>query len=170
MVTITSHSPLVKIIAYCSLIPYLLTAIFTFRSFNSNNIIHILNIQLILSTLLNTITYLLFYDSSDSMGCTIQCLIGFCSTFTTSFIVMFISYLNIKLFTNNEQYESNLKKIYFVNIFICWIFPIILTYVIFRRGIIKEDDFNYCFFEDNFSMIFCMVSVVITFLINLFFI
>lgn len=116
-----------KIIAYISLLPYLLMFIFTIRSFNSSNIIHILNIQLLIVAIANTVTYCFpFFEDNTSIGCTIQSLLCFSTMFITSFIVMFITYLNIKFFTSTAQYEAKKGRLYIFNI-MCWLIPLILS-------------------------------------------
>ena len=98
-----------KIIAYISPLPYLIMLIFTIRSFNSLNIIHILNLQLLIVAIANTSTYCFpFYEDNKSIGCTIQSLLCFSTMFITSFIVMFITYLNINF--SQTPHNTRLKQ------------------------------------------------------------
>lgn len=162
------HFYITKIIAYISIIPYFIIFIFTIRSFNSSNIIHILNLQLIIATIANTSTYYFpFYDDNKSISCKIQSLLCFSTMFITSFIVMFITYLNIKLFTNTAKYEAKKGRLYIFNI-MCWLFPISLSIGLYFKGSIKQDKFNYCYFDDDFTINFSALANIIVFVVNIY--
>ena len=87
--------------------------------------------------------------------------------FITSFIVMFITYLNIKLFTNTAKYEAKKGRLYIFNI-MCWLFPISLSIGLYFKGSIKQDKFNYCYFDDDFTINFSALANIIVFVVNIY--
>lgn len=145
------------ILSYISFVLQIILLGFNIKQFNKANIIHILNIEFIIVCSLHIACYFFpfYYDIVNvAVGCQIQSFI-FCSTnVMVSLLVISISFLNIKLFTNTEEYENNKRTIFIVQILLCFCFPILLCILLLFFGKAIPNDFHFCLFRDGFSLWF----------------
>ena len=159
-----------KITAYITCAIQVIILIVDVIQFQFSNMLNILKIQLIIHCILHSITFCFpFYTDNISFGCSVQTFLYFCSVLFASITVITISFLNIKLFTNTEQYEKNKAKIITIHFLICYVVPIIICIILFQIGEINKDGLNFCYFSDNLSYYCDLVLNFLLFLSNIFF-
>ena len=127
--------------------------IFNIRQAHCSDIIQTLRIELILTCMFYTCTYIFpFFHEEDtqSIPCRLQSLLFTSSSIATAINVFTLSFLNMKLFTHKVLYEKKICLIYFFHYIISYIIPFTVCFSLGcwrSRRKIKELDRGILFLE-----------------------
>ena len=127
--------------------------IFNICQAHCSDIIQTLRIELILTCMFYTCTYIFpFFHEEDtqSIPCRLQSLLFTSSSIATAINVFTLSFLNMKLFTPKVLYEKKICLIYFLHYIISYIIPFTVCFSLGcwrSRRKIKELDRGILFLE-----------------------
>lgn len=119
-------------ISSLSFIPYILLLLVFIKTRKSLDIISMINFQLIASSMLNSITFILPRNANNDINdpiCKVQTFLNTFSDLNTTFIVLSIAMLSFYHFKYQNFIDSNKFLVYFSIGIICWGIPLACSLV-----------------------------------------
>ena len=143
---------ILMIIGSISCFIYLILFIMYFKRKKQFDIIAIINLQLIISCALNSISFIIPNKSSDkvTIQCQIQIIFSVFSELSTYCIVFIIALTSLLNFSYKEVLERNKHIFYLIISLFCWVIPIVCGIIPSILNQIKNSD-GICLIDDNLT-------------------
>lgn len=115
------------IIGCLSCVPYLILCIVYFKRKTKFDIIAIINLQLIISCLLDSISFIIPNQSNETVTvqCKIQIIFSIFSEISMYAISFFIALISLLNFSYKDGLERNKLFVYIIICIFCWVIPIL---------------------------------------------
>lgn len=149
-------------ISSLSFIPYILLLLVFIKTRKTLDIIAMINFQLIVSSMLHSITYIIprsLESEVETFKCQIQSFLNTFSDINTTMIVLSIAVLSFYHFKYQNFIDSNKQFIYLAIGVISWVFPLVCGTVSVLQ-MIQIDAHGFCWVKGDSISSYCVYVVI----------